>query len=421
MVSSLGNRRQQVIIALAAILRLLSTVLLGTSMAVYIGRDASPFAVSLALTAYHLGMLLFAPVWGAVADITGRRRLVLVATTAFASVAIMPLVFSYGVWMQIGLRWLYAAFAAGFGSMMLTIVSERGGADRRGQSIGFYNSVTAIGGIGGRLLVGVLLGLFVPSTMYLLITVLTAASAFAAAFVSDPTPNQTVDLNTSELVAEMRRRLLPSVGQRDHLSPNGLSWLYLGLILRNMTQKGIGSVLPIFLLAEVGVTEFTMGALLAVSPTLRTLFMYLLGRATDTIGRKPLIVAGLTGAGVQALVLTVVLIPSVLVARIGLLGLGFTIHAITFSALTTGSVAFIGDVAPQDRESELMGLRTTARGVGGVLGPLAVGAAATIWSYQVAFLGASGLAFVGAFVVARMLVESQHQAEQRTLIARLRN
>ena len=429
---STEERKQEGFIALAGIARVMGAVLLGTSMSVYIGREASPFAVSLALTAFHFGMLLFAPVWGAVADITGERRLILVATTAFASLAVLPLAVSHGVWAQIGLRGLYAVFAAGFGSLMLTIVSERGGANRRGQSVGFYNSVVAVGAIGGQVLVGFLLGVLVPSSMYLLVAGFSMMAAVSAAFIADPTPDPDRTVTLSVLASEVRTRLLPAVDEREHLKTNGLSWLYVGVTLRNMTQKGIGSVLPVFLLADVITREsvvfsltlapeFVMGILLAVSPTLRTLFMYLLGRMTDAFGRKPLIVAGLVGAGVQALALAASSIPTLLTARLALVAVGYAVHAVTFSALTTGSVAFIGDVAPPDRESELMGLRTTARGVGGVLGPLLVGAAATVWSYEAAFVASSVLAFAAAGLVTRMLTESRPDDARRSLRSLVKN
>lgn len=415
-----SERRQQGVIALAGVGRVTSTVLLGTSMAVYIGRDASPFAVSLALTAFHFGMLVFAPLWGAVADITGKRRAILVATTAAAGLSVLPLAVVQTVSAQIGLRWLFAVFIAGFGSVMLTVVSERGGASGRGQSVGFYNSAVAAGAIGGRLLVGYLLGVLVPSSMFLLVAVVTLATALVAAFLDDPTPDPDRDATLPEIVSEVRSRLLPGVDDREHLKTNGLGWLYVGMVLRNMTQKGIGSVLPVFLIAEVGVTEFAMGMLLAVSPTLRTVFMYVLGRVTDSFGRKPLITAGLVGAGVQALLLAASAVPGELPVRVGVAVLGFGVHAVTFSALTTGSIAFIGDVAPTDRESELMGLRTTARGLGGVLGPLLVGGAATLWSYQVAFVGSSVLAFVAAALVTRMLVESRPETSRRSFRSLIR-
>lgn len=217
------DRIQQIIIPLVAASRVAAAALLGTAMAVYIGREASPFAVSLAVTTFHFGMLVFAPIWGAVADITGRRRGVLIATTVLAALSILPLLLYHSVWIQIGIRGLYAVFVSGIGSVLLTIVSERGGANRRGQSVGLYNSTVAVGGIGGRLLVGVLLGVLVPSGMYLLIAGITTVSAVATVFVADPTSTPDRRISLSKLVGEVRRRLFPAVAERDHLKTNGLS------------------------------------------------------------------------------------------------------------------------------------------------------------------------------------------------------
>ncbi|MDX1744739.1 MAG: MFS transporter, partial [Halobacteriales archaeon] len=137
--------RERVLIAVAPASRMMSGILMGTALAVYIGERGSPFAVSMVLTAYFLGLLLFSPVWGAVADVTGRRRAVLVATGGLATVAALGLLVVDGVWAPIGFRLLYAVFAAGFAPVMLAIVSEHGGAEGRGREIGFYNTARATG------------------------------------------------------------------------------------------------------------------------------------------------------------------------------------------------------------------------------------------------------------------------------------
>lgn len=408
------TRRQQLAITFVAVTRLSSLVVFGTAMAVYIGREATPFAVALALTAYHLGSLLFAPVWGAIADVTGRRRGVLLVTTVLASLSVLPLVFVHSVPFQIGIRGVYAVFAAGYAPAMLAIVSEQKTTAERGRAVGFYNSVVSVGGIGGRVLVGVLLGLLLPQSLYLVVAAMSFVSAFAVLGLTDPTPTPDRTLTPRELGGEIRARLLPGLDELDHVRANGLQWLYLALVLRNTTQKGIGSVLPVFLTAAagvgVGVDEFTMGLMLAVSPALRTVLMYAFGAVTDRIGRKPLITGGLVGAGLQALLLAAAVLPGGLAARIAVAGLGFVVHAVTFSALSTGTIAFIGDVSHPDRESELMGLRTTTRGIGGVIGPIVVGSLATVWSYQHAFVLASALAFVAAVIVVGAVVESHSGA-----------
>jgi MFS family permease len=412
-VSAPHRRRDWVPISVAAVTRFASGILMGTALAVLVERQATPFAASLVLSAYFAGLMLFAPVWGAVADVTGRRRAVLVGTGALATLSVLPLVVVEGVWAPIAVRGVYAVFAAGFAPVMLAIVSQRGGREGRGRSIGGFNSARAVGFAGGQLTVGALLGLLAPDGLYLVIAATSLVSTVAVLFVptgetggDDSEGADAADLTLRELAGEVRGRLLPGVDERDHLRANGLWWLYVALALRNMTVLGVMSVMAPFLLTEVGVREVVMGVLLAVNPVGQAAFMLPAGWAADRFGRKPLVVAGMAGSGAFALVARAATLPAAPLARAGVAALAFVVIAASFSVMTAGAVAFIGDVAPPTRESELMGLRSTAKGLGGVLGPPLVGAVATAGSYELAFALGSSLAFLAAVLVARRTTES---------------
>jgi len=406
--SRLRPNGQQIAVGATAVAQVATVVALGTVMAVYIDRQASPFLVTLSFVAFSLGLTVFAPVWGAVADVTGRRRTVLVGTALLAGAALLPLAVDQRVGTQIGVRGLYAVFFAGYSPVMLAIVSRHGddAGGSRGRAVGFYNSATSVGAVSGRLLSGFVLGLLAPGAVYLLLGGIALGAAGIAALVGDPTPTPARQPTLAELVDEVRRRLLPAVDDRAHLRTNGLGWLYGALVLRNVTVKGIGAVVPVYLISVAGFSEVVMGGLLAISPALRTVLMYAAGRVADGVGRKPLIVGGVAGAGVQALVLVAVLVPDPGLPRLAVAAFAFVVHAVSFSALATGTIAFIGDVAPAERESELMGLRTTVRGFGGVLGALGVGAVATVVDYRGAVLAVGGLSFLAAVVIAVRLVES---------------
>ena len=402
------ERFQRGVIAVAATANRFSAILMGTAMAVYVGRIGSPFHVGLVMTVFWLGLMIFSPVFGAIADVTGRRRFVLVSTSVVATVTVLPLTVVGGVWGPLALRGLYAVFVAAFLPVMLTVVSERGGQEGRGRSLGFFNSARAVGFTAGQFFAGLLLGLVAPWALYLIVALLTGVIALAGLFVRDPTPTKDTTPTLEEVGAEVRRRLLPGRTDRDHLQTNGLQWLYLAVFLRNATVLGTSSLLPIYLVAEIGVSEFIMGVLLALNPAGQMVFMYLFGHVADLSGRKPLIVAGMGGGGIYALIMAGASIPgSALVGGV-VSGLGLLLLAAAFSAETTGTYAFIGDIAPQERESELMGLHSTARGFGGAVGPAAIGLLATVWSYQSSFVVASLLAFGATVLVARQLVESHN-------------
>lgn len=400
-------RTQQVLIALSATSRFGSGALMGTALAVYIGEIGTPFEVSLVFPAYFVGLMLFAPVWGAVADVTGRRRAVLVGTGLGATLAVLPLVVSEGVYAPIGLRALYAVFAAGFSPVMLAVASQRGGTEGRGREVGFFNSSRAMGFTAGQVTVGALLGLLAPDALYLVIAGISLVSTLTVALVADPAPKRAEAVSLSAVVAAVRRRLLPSVGERAHLRQNGLRWLYVALALRNMTVLGVMSLMPVFLTDRLGLSAFWMGVVLAINPGGQVVCMYIFGRVADAVGRKVLIVGGMGGSTLFALVAASATLPTSQTARLAVAVVAFALIAAAFSAMTAGALAFIGDVAPPERESELMGLRDTAKGVGGVFGPPLLGGIATVATYETAFAAGSLLALAATVLVGGALVETR--------------
>ncbi|WP_254822313.1 MFS transporter [Haloglomus halophilum] len=429
-----SGRTQWILLATAAATRFGGGVLMGTAMAVYVGREGSPLAVSAVATAYFAGLMLASPVWGALADVTGRRRAVLVVTGTLATLAAAPLAIADGVWVPVGLRGLYAVFAAGFAPVALTIASERGGADGRGRSLGTFNSARSGGFAGGQFVAGLLLGAVARPELYLVVAGLSALSTVAAAFLVDPTdtgpgtdgdddaPDDASEPTRTELLREVRHRLFPAAGERGHFRVKGLRWLYVALAVRNVTVLGVMALMAPYLVDVVGVAEPVMGALLAVNHGTQVGAMYLLGVAADRIGRKPLIVAGMAGSGAFAVLAATATVPAAGAGLLGVtgpawLGTGLArvaaaggalfVLGVSFSAMTTGAVAFIGDVAPAGRESELMGLRSTAKGLGGVLGPTLVGGIATLAGYPAAFALTSSLAFAAAGLAGLALVESR--------------
>lgn len=390
---------------------------MGTVLSVYVGRRGSPFAVSLVYTVFWAGLMICSPVWGAVADITGKRRAVLLGTATLAALAAAPLIFVHDIWMMVGIRGLFAVFAAGFLPVMLTIVNQSGETATRGRALGFFNSATAVGLMAGQFFAGALIEVFSPDRVFLVVTGVSVLVILAVGVVRDPTSAPEESPTLSSLFEEIRDRLSPAAGDSDVLRRNGLRWLYVAVLLRNMTVLGMGGLLPIYLISKVDVSPFLMGALLTINPLAQIVFMYVLGRVSDVTGRKPLIVAGAGASGVYAVVLSVATLPSSLIGRVAIVTVGFLILAGGFSALMTGTIAFIGDVAPAERESELIGFRQTARGLGGTIGPVILGLIATVTNYSVAFAAGSLLAFTAAAIVAYHLVESHPNAVQNSPLA----
>lgn len=407
----MARRVQWFLIALAALARFASGILMGTVLAVVVEETGSAFAAGVLGAAFFGGMMLFSPVWGALADVTGRRRAVMVGTGGLATLAVLPLTLHDGTTWSIWWRFCYSAFAAGLAPVVLAIVSHHGGREGKGRSIGVFNAARSGGFASGNLVAGVLLGLVLPTDIYLVVAGFSLVSTLAAVGIADPTPTPDRTPSDREVASEVRRRLLPAVEDRDHLRTNGLSYLYVALAVRNACVLGVMTLMAPFLVRVVSLEEATMGVVLAINHGVQVPAMVLLGVVADRVGRKPLVVAGMAGSGLFALLAS--LAPAVGVDARLLVAVGaMVVLGVSFSSMSTGALAFIADVAPAERESELIGLRSTAKGLGGVVGPVLVGGTATLAGYRTAFALASVLAFLAAGLAWLALVESRPANER---------
>jgi MFS family permease len=395
------------VIATTAAANKAAVILMGTVMAVYVSRRGTAFAAGLVTSVYFFGLMVFSPVWGGIADITGQRRRVLVVTGGLAALSMLPLTVIAGIWLSLTFRFLFAMFAAGFLPVMLTIVGQQSdnSGQGRGRAIGLFSSAAAVGFMIAQFAAGALIDALSRSLVYLLLTGIASIVAVAAVFVDEPRDHTADTISLADIAGEVRTRLVPTTSSA-HLRQNGLRWLYVASFLRNMTVLGFVTLLPVYFIQDVGVTPTVMGLLLGMNPAIQIGGMYVMGRLADVIGRKPLIVAGYAGSGLYSAILATATIPDSVFLRAVIAGVGMFVLGAAFSAVQTGVISFIGDVAPPDRESELIGLRWTARGLGGVLAPPLFGAVAVLIGFETALVSASVLAWTGALLVALKVTES---------------
>jgi len=123
-----------------------------------------------------------------------------------------------------------------------------------------------------------------------------------------------------------------------------------------------------------------------------------LGRWSDSMGRKPLIVAGL-----------LLLVPSTallgLVTNLIELIILRLVQGIGSAAVAAPAFALAGDTAAPGSEGRQMSFVTMGFLLGSAVGPLLAGILA-VWSFQLPFFVGGGLALLGAVVAWRMVVDS---------------
>ena len=159
---------------------------------------------------------------------------------------------------------------------------------------------------------------------------------------------------------------------------------------------GFGIVLPILPLyaEDFGASPTTIGLLVASYSVMQLIFSPILGRVSDRVGRKPVLLISLVGTAVGSLVLG-------LAGSLWMLFLGRIIDGVSGASISVAQ-ASVTDVAPPDQRARLLGLLSAAFGVGFVAGP-AIGGLASLGGPEVPFFLAAALAGANAVVALRRL------------------
>ncbi len=311
---------------------------------------SSRFWIGMSTTLAWGAIMLFSRFWGTLSDVLFRRKDVILLAAIGSTAMTVILALTRSVPMVLIGRFLTKALGAGLPPAAMALLSERGGATGRGQRISLFTTSQALGFLSGAVLGGFLSTALAFRYAFLIITAISSLAVLSAYFV----PGGAKRARDSSEIAwrSILRKTLPSfnaIRNDGDLSTYGLINLYLGVILRKAGIIGIYGLLMVFLEEMRGLTPFVSGSLSAINPAAQALFMPLLGQAADRFSRKRVL---LIGYGLTLLVPLMMLLSN----SIWLLMGAFLVLGMGFAAFITGVTTFIGDIAPREREGELMGL-----------------------------------------------------------------
>jgi len=188
-------------------------------------------------------------------------------------------------------------------------------------------------------------------------------------------------------------------GSRQPLPPGfGVIWTTVAVDL-----IGFGIVMPILpqYAERFGVTATVIGLLMSSFSLAQLIFAPVLGRLSDRIGRKPVILVSLFGTALGSFLTGAA-------GSVWVLFAGRLLDGASGASVSVAQAA-VADVAPADQRTRLMGLLGAAFGLGFVAGP-ALGALAALGGPHVPFFVASGLAFVNGLVAIKRLPETRPTA-----------
>ena len=204
--------------------------------------------------------------------------------------------------------------------------------------------------------------------------------------------------------------------------PNRRSPLVIIFITIFIDLVGFGIVIPVLpLYAErYGASEATVGILLAIYSAMQFMFSPILGKLSDRVGRRPVLLGSLIGTSIGFLIMG--LAPKMPVG-FALLGMAPTLVWLFIARIIDGvsggnistAQAYIADVTSPEERSKGMGLIGAAFGLGFIFGP-AIGGLMSHVSAEAPFFFASVMAAANATALYFLLPESlshEHRAEAR--------
>jgi DHA1 family tetracycline resistance protein-like MFS transporter len=168
-------------------------------------------------------------------------------------------------------------------------------------------------------------------------------------------------------------------------------------------------VLPLlpYLARDLNATPFQIGLLSAIYPLAQLIGAPLLGRLSDRVGRKPVLLVSIAGTVAGFVVLATA-------SSLWVLFVSRFVDGITGGNISVAQ-AYITDVTKPEERGKALGLIGAAFGMGFILGPITGGLLSGISYAAPAWAGAL-LATLNIVLVATMLPESL-SAEQRAVVA----
>ena len=345
--------------------------------------------VGLLLSLYGLVASVLQSFAGAWSDRLGRRKPLILGGLAIMCAGTLGFLFATRFLDLLLLRMLQGIGVALTipASMALMAVATR--RETRGSAMGIYSTMRMVGFAGGPLISGFLLVTFGFPSVFIA----------GAAFV-------------------LLGMIIVSVWVKEpQVPPNGVPAEGFLMFDRKLLDPGIvGAGLATFLMASSfsmmttlehqfneRLDQTALGFSVAFSALMvsRLLFQVPLGRLSDRIGRKPLLIGGLLLMGPATALLGMV------TSTLQLTGVRL-VQGLAAGAIAAPAFAVAADLSSAGGEGRQMSIVTIGVGLGLALGPLIAGVLA-LHSFEMPFMIGGLMCLAGAWVVLRFVPETVHR------------
>ncbi len=390
---SIGVNRAVMALSFARLADALGNSILFIVLPLYVAKLSAPWfpfpepvRVGILLSLFGLTAASFQPLMGALSDRLGKRKIIIQAGLLIMGTGTLAFMFAARFTDLLLLRAMQGIGVALTIPASMAIMAAVTTKETRGGSMGVYTTMRMVGFAIGPLLGGVIL----------------VHVGFNAAFV---TGSALIFVGMG--LVQMWVKDVPVSGpgaaartfklwDRDIYTP-GL----IALSLATFVMAGAFSMMTTLEKQfNERLHETAIGFSIAFSAVMisRLIFQIPLGRLSDKLGRKPLIITGLVFMAPATALLGVV------GTTAQLTGLRL-LQGIAAAAIAAPAFALAGDIAKTGGEGRQMSIITMGFGLGIAVGPLMAGALG-IFSFELPFLVGAAMCLAGAWIVVRWVPET---------------
>jgi len=351
-----GFTRNAVVMGLSLILQLYMT-----------GLGSNIFWVGVVSALGGIGTILFSPVWGSLSD-KGERKFYLIISSMIALIFLLFYPLAPNFILIIFFVFLFSSANAGFVPIATTFASEK--SKRRGIEVSFFNSALSFGNFMGMVIIGVL-------TIWL--SVKMSLWVFVLVFALSILPIIWIKEDKSKVSIRTVHRGLLTLDDLSFMKENHLGSIYISAFLRQIGVSGVTSIAAVYFVYDAHLPLSLVGFLAGLNPLVQIFSTLFFARIAETKNSKISVMLGM--AITTASILSFAIFRDVFGVGLayGLLGLGF-------GAFISGSTTYISFTVSSDLRGRFMGLFTSFRSFGTVVGSFLGGIIALMIGYHLDFL-----------------------------------
>lgn len=332
--------------------------------ALYLG--AGPEAIGFAVGISTVTGIFFKLPAGALSDVIGRKKTMLIGLVVFAVVPFAYL-FIRDYSLLILIRFIHGFATAIYGPVSMAVVIDVAGG-KKGEMLSWFSSVTIIGNLIGAPVGGFILYSMSASSLSLAqfqtVYIVSGIAGMLSLLIALKLLTHSEKVGKVKSLKESYERFLSGIKEvasdKRVLITSNMEGL------QNMTVGALEAFLPIYAVKVVGFNEFQAGLLWGIQVLATILSKPLMGKVSDRYGRKPLITVGM--------LLCAVSFGSIpLLKDFYLLMLAAIVFGFGEAFVTSSSAALVADICKEKHFGTAMGTFGTIFDIGHASGPIVVG------------------------------------------------